>query len=121
MKNKKQLITSFIIFTFIIFTSINVFAASCNEVISTELIGTLNEYFFDPVKIIGPVIFVLLTSFDFAKAVFANEKDGMEKAKKNVLRRAIALLLLFFAKEIIGFIVSYVNEFSIDACLNQIK
>lgn len=76
----------------------------------------LKNYFFTPVRIITPIILILLTSLDFAKAVFADEKDGMKKAKDNFLKRAVAALIIFLAPTIVSALLSLADFIQTNSC-----
>ena len=118
---KKKECIYLITFVAIIFASINVFAYECTGVFSDELISALNNYVYKPIKIATPVLLIVLTSIDFAKLVFTGNKEGLDKAKKNFTKRAIAALVIFFAPDIINLIVDIVQERSISSCLSQFK
>ena len=59
--------------------------------------------------IVVPILLLLLTSIDFAKVVFSDNKDGMKKAKDNFVKRAVAVLIVFFAPMIIELIMKLVD------------
>ena len=108
----------------IIFFSINVYATECNEVFDTgngSLIYIMNEHIYKPIKWITPLLLLVLTSFDFANVVFSGDGKGMDKAKNNFFKRAVAALIIFFAPDIINLLVGFINEQSIASCLNQIN
>ena len=110
---------------FILTLSITVHAAnnSCNGVFGPDLINELKEIF-KFVKIIAPIIFLVLTSLDFAKVVFSDSKDGMDKAKNNFLKRAVATLIIFFAPDIITLIMQIIDDEAIKNaanCIPQLK
>ena len=115
---KKKNILLLIITVMIVFSTINVFAASCQEVIGAELMEKIRNNVFKPIKIIAPVLLLVFTTIDFAKAVFSDNKDGINKALNNFLKRAIATLVVFFAPDIIELIISFINSRNMDACLN---
>ena len=73
------------------------------------------------IRIAVPILLILLTSFDFAKVVFGDNKDGLNKAKNNFLKRAVAVLIIFFAPYIIGLILDLVNEASVKSCVEEMK
>ena len=121
MKKKKDIIF-IIIFVFIVFVSMNVYAAECSEVFDTgegSLIYIMNQHIYKPIKWITPVLLLVLTSFDFAKVVFSGDSKGMDKAKSNFLKRSVAALIIFFAPDIINLLVDFVNEQSIASCTSQ--
>ncbi len=106
---------------FILTLSITAHAANnnCNGVFGQDLINELKEIF-KFVKIIAPIIFLVLTSLDFAKVVFSDSKDGMDKAKNNFLKRAVATLIIFFAPDIITLIMQIIDDESIKNATNCI-
>ena len=91
-------------------TTINVYAAGeCESTINpkllTEIKGVLRL-----IQIAAPVALLFLTSLDFAKVIFNDNKDGLDKAKNNFLKRSVAVLIIFFAPMIVSLILDLVNE-----------
>ena len=119
MKLKK--INYVVIFIMILFVSMNVCAATCEEVFKGDLLNILKEDVYRPIKIIAPILLLVFTTIDFAKAVFnGDDKDGLNKAKSNFLKRAIATLIVFFIPDILTIIMNLVNTYNMDSCLNSI-
>ena len=118
---KKKDLLLLLIFVGIIFVSINVFAANvtCDGVFADNFVNDMNNYVFKPIKWLTPVVLLILTSIDFAGVVFSGDKKGMDKAKNNFLKRAVAALIIFFAPDIINLIVKVVNQESIKSCMNK--
>ena len=103
--------------------TVNAASASCEGVFGDALINEINEVF-KFVKIIAPIVFLVLSSLDFAKVVFGDSKDGMNKAKNNFLKRAVATLIIFFAPDIITLIMKLIDDETIKNaanCIPQIK
>lgn len=75
----------------------------------------------DTIHLLVPVILLLLTSFDFAKVVFADNKDGLNKAKNNFLKRCVAALIVFFAPDLLIMILTLVNEGDISSCIEEMQ
>lgn len=117
---KKRNIVLLVIVSLIITFSINV-SADCGGVFSDGFISDMNKYVYTPIKWATPILLLVLTSFDFAKVVFSGDGKGMDKAKNNFLKRAVAALIIFFAPDIINLLVKFVNEQSIASCSNQFK
>lgn len=122
MKKKMSLVLMVIL---ILTLTINVNAANatCDGVIGSKLMSEIKSIF-RMIQIAAPVILLLLTSIDFAKIVFSDNKDGMEKAKNNFLKRAVATMIIFFAPFIIQLVLEFINDSSIrtiEECVNQIK
>ena len=118
---KKRNVLLFVVITMIITFSINVSAENCSGVFSDDLINNMNNYVYTPIKWATPILFLLLTSIDFAKVVFTGDGKGMDKAKNNFLKRAVAALIIFFAPDIINLLVKFVNDQSIASCTGQFK
>lgn len=117
---KKEKIFLFIMMILMLFSTINVYAASCSDTFSPKFMEMLRNNVFKPIKIIAPILLLVFTSFDFAKAVFSDNKDGISKAMTRFLKRAVATLVVFFAPNIIELILSFINTRNMDACLNSL-
>ena len=120
MKYKKSLV---LIIVLIMGISINVYADNtCQGMFSQDLIDEVKSLFHF-IQIIVPILLTVLTMFDFAKAVFVQDKDGLNKAKNNFVKRAVAALVVFFAPYIITAIMGFVNDIIINGadCVNQVK
>lgn len=110
-----------VLFVLTLGITINVFAAEteCTKVFTDEFITALRKYVYKPIQWATPVILLVLTSFDFAQVVFGGKKENMDKAKNNFLKRALAAVIIFFAPNIIDFLVTFVNDRSIAACSSK--
>ena len=120
---KKKDLLLIVLFVGIIFISINVSAAeeaTCSSVFDEGgIMYAINNYIFTPIKWITPVLLLVLTSIDFAGVVFSGDKKGMDKAKSNFMKRAVAALIIFFAPNIINLIAQVVEQPSIRSCMNN--
>ena len=116
MKKKKILL-----FLIIVFSLISVYAENCYDLFGSGLMKTINDDLLKPLKIIAPIALLIFTSIDFAKNVFNNSTDdksgNMKSALNRFVKRAVATLLVFFAKEIISFILGLVG---IGNCMDDI-
>ena len=56
---------------------------------------------FKIIKFIGPILAMVLVTFDFVKAVASSDKDALIKAGKNAVKRIIFALLLFLIPSVI--------------------
>ena len=74
-----------------------------------DLLDFLDKNVFKVIYFLVPIILVVLTTVDFAKAVFADEKDGMKKATGNFMKRAVAALLIFLSPTLVAIILSLLN------------
>ena len=119
---KKNYIMLFIMFM-ICFYTIGVNAANtygCQELFGQEFLTALRDYVFTPIKVIAPILLLVFTTLDFAKIVFSDNKDGLSKAGTRFLKSAIAVLIVFFAPNIIELILSFINSRNMDACLKSL-
>lgn len=120
---KNQKINLIIVALLTLSFAMNVYAIDCNGVIGPELMSEISSIF-RIIQIACPVLLLLLTSLDFAKVVFGDNKDGMEKAKSNFLKRSVALMIIFLAPFIIELVLKLINDASIRSaaeCVNQVK
>lgn len=82
----------------------------CCKILGESFISKVNENILKPLKIVAPILLLVLTTIDFAKIVYSeNDKDGMPKAWRNFLKRAIATLIIFFASNIISIIFGFIQ------------
>ena len=123
MKKDYKNIILLTLFVFVLGISIKVSAANvtCTGVFSDEFINALRDYVYTPIKWATPILLLVLTSFDFAKVVFAGKKEDMDKAKNNFMKRAVAALVIFFAPDIIKLIIDLVQKQSIKSCLDKLS
>ena len=121
MKNSHKNLILIVLFVFVLGVTINVSAetATCTGVFDQEFLNAMNDYVYVPIKWITPALLLVLTSFDFAKVVFAGKKEEMDKAKNNFLKRTIAAFIIFFAPDIIKLIVNFIQNRSIASCMNS--
>ena len=98
----------------IIFSTINVFADTsdeglCASLYAGGLMSKINDNLLIPLRVITPILLLVLTTLDFARVIFSDEKDGMSKATKNFGKRAIATILIFFASNIVKIIYGFIQ------------
>jgi len=78
--------------------------ASCATI--QKLIADVDKYLTSPLKIVAVVIFLVFTTIEYAKVVFSGD-GSFKKANSNTLMRFVALLLLFFAPDIINMVLKW--------------
>ena len=84
-----------------------------------SIFGFMSKYIFTPIRWLTPVILIVLTSLDFAKAIFVDEKDGMGKAKSNFGKRAVAALIIFLAPTIVSILLTLIDGANVSQCMNN--
>ena len=60
----------------------------------------------DLLRIIGPLIVVVLSSFDFASVIVTGDDESMAKAKKKLMNRLIFTAALFFLPTLVKVILN---------------
>lgn len=83
------------------------------------LMNLLVRGIFIPIRFVVPILFLGLTTWDFSKVVFTDSKDGMEKAKKNFVKRALIAVIIFFIPTILEILFQFVDSQAIKACMNN--
>ena len=73
---------------------------SCEDLFGYQLINLLKNNIFRMIYYIIPVALLVFSSFDFAKLVFSDDKDGLNGAFKRFSRRAIVSVLIFLVPTI---------------------
>jgi hypothetical protein len=107
--NKKRYII--ILLFLVLFCTVNVYAAeSCEGILGSGLYTVIKEDVFPPLRILAPILILICISVDVAKVVFTEGKDNLSKVGQNFLKRAVATLLVFFAPNIIEFLLGLVDK-----------
>lgn len=97
---------------------------TCEEIVGESFLKWLDENVFMIIRIGVPILLILLTSFDFAKVVFNDDKEGMSNAFKRFTKRAIAAVLIFLTPTIIMLIANLIGGDELTAvtdCVNYIE
>lgn len=76
----------------------------------------IKEYIFKPVRILVPIVLIVLTSLDFAKVVFNDNKDGMKKAQGNFVKRTVAAIVIFLAPTIVSALLTLIDTAQYNSC-----
>ena len=73
-----------------------------------KLSDFIDKYLNAPLKIIAVVIFLVMTTIEYAQVVFSGDGSS-KKANEKTLKRFLALLLLFLAPDIIKLMLKIVD------------
>lgn len=68
------------------------------------------QKFFNYMKIIGPLLVIVLSGFDFAKNTLMSDQDSMKKATKKLSIRLLCAVALYFVPLITSFILNLINN-----------
>lgn len=94
---------------------------NCEDLFGYQLINLLKNNVFRMIYYIIPIALILFSTFDFAKLVFSDDKDGLSGAFKRFSRRAIASVLIFLVPTILIFLTNLLGTEEIESCINTFK
>ena len=96
---------------------------TCKELFGNDFLEFLNDYVFKIIWIGVPILLILLTTFDFAKVVFVDDKEGIQNAFNRLWKRAIAAILVFLTPYIIILIANIIDptQTTIQSCAKKIR
>ena len=81
---------------------------------SSNIWTWLKNYIFMPIWIGIPILLIALTTIDFAKVVFVDDKEGIQNAFKRFGKRAVAAVLIFLTPTIlIDDVALYIVNFEV--------
>ena len=86
-----------------------------------SFMGFLKNNVFKVIWIAVPIILLILTTIDFAKVVFNDEKEGLNNAWKRFGKRAIAAVLIFLTPTILIFIADVIGADDVNSCIKAIQ
>lgn len=82
----------------------------CNSLLgSTEdedSVAWLLQQLLNYIKILGPILVVILSSLDFAKAIITSDDDTMKKAEKKLVIRLILAVALFLIPTLVSVLLN---------------
>lgn len=94
---------------------------SCNNVLGASFINLLKTNVFKILYIAIPIMLLVYSTFDFCKVVFADEKDGVNKSIKNLLRRSLVAILIYFVPTILIAVLEIAGVPEIESCVQTFK
>ena len=65
----------------------------------------------DIIKYVGIILCIVLTSVDFAKALFTNDKDMLKPLSKKAFSRLVYVVMLFFLPIIVKTLLSLIGAY----------
>ena len=83
---------------------------SCVQMFGSDFLQFIDDNVFKLVYIGIPILLILLTTFDFAKVVFVEDKDGMKNATDKLKKRIILAILIYLVPKIVIFLVNYIEQ-----------
>lgn len=71
-----------------------------------ETVAWLLQQILNYIKILGPILVVILSSMDFAKAIIASDDESMKKAEKKLMIRLVLAVALFLVPTLVSVMLS---------------
>lgn len=71
----------------------------------------------DYLKLLGPLMILVLSSLDFAKAILTSDDESLKKAQSSLITRLILAALLFILPTLIEVILDIFGFTSSDVCI----
>ncbi len=75
----------------------------CGGLFDKEVIDFLQQIF-NVMKYAAPILCLVLSIFDFVKAVASQKDDALQKAAKTTGKRIVFAIILFFIPDLINFL-----------------
>ena len=82
---------------------------NCQYIIGESVLEMLQK-FFDYIKIIGPLLVIILSGYDFAKNALVPDADKMKKATSKLITRLLCAVGLFFVPILASFLINLINN-----------
>lgn len=81
-------------------------STTCNGILgepdNEESVAWLLQQILNYIKILGPILVVILSSMDFAKAIIASDDESMKKAEKKLMIRLVLAVALFLVPTLVS-------------------
>ena len=81
-------------------------STTCNGILgkpgNEESVAWLLQQILNYIKILGPILVVILSSMDFAKAIIASDDESMKKAEKKLMIRLVLAVALFLIPTLVS-------------------
>lgn len=80
-------------------------SANCNSILGdasdTDSVAWLLQEILNYIKILGPILVIVLSGIDFAKAIVVSDEENMRKTQKKFIIRLLAAALLFLLPNLV--------------------
>ncbi len=94
---------------------------TCRELFTTDFLEFLNNTIFRVLYIGIPILLIVLTTFDFAKVVFIDDKEGIKTAGKRFGKRIIVAILIYLIPTLLIFIGNLMGASEIEDCAKTLQ
>lgn len=89
---------------------------TCETLFGSDFLKFLNNNVFTIVRIAIPLLLIAFTTFDFAKVVFIDDKDGIQNAVKKFGKRIVAAILIFLIPQILIWLAQIIGADKVNEC-----
>lgn len=81
-----------------------------------DSVAWLIDHLFNYIKVLGPLLVIVLSGFDFAGVIIKSDDDAMAKAKKKLIIRLVLAAALFLVPTLISFLLNLFGITSSSVC-----
>ena len=103
-KSKLKKVIFYIILSIYLFSSISMQVYALEPDCDTNVVMSFINDYWGYVLLLAPAGLIILCVVDFLKAMANGDSDAIKKATTSSIRRAIAVVLLFLLKPLIGIV-----------------
>lgn len=94
---------------------------TCDALLGYKFVNLLKNNVFKIVYYAIPVILIVISSWDFFKLVFIEDKEGVPGAFRRLLKRAYVSIIIFLIPTILIFITNIFGNEEVKSCVNTFK
>ena len=94
---------------------------TCLSLFGEDFLIFLNNNVFTIVRLAIPLLLILFTTFDFAKVIFVDDKDGIQKAGKRFGKRLVAAILIFLIPQILVWLANIIGADKVNECADWLE
>ena len=94
---------------------------TCSQLFGNDFLDFFKNNVVRIIYIGIPVLLIILTSFDFAKVVFVDDKEGIQGAAKKFGKRAIIAILIYLIPTILIFLTNIFASNEVKMCVEELK
>ncbi len=89
---------------------------TCEDIFGPEFLKFLDNNVIVIIRLGIPLLLILFTTFDFAKVVFIDDKEGIQKATKRFGKRIVAAILIYLVPAILIWLVKIIGADKVQEC-----
>lgn len=94
---------------------------TCQNIFGKNFLNFLRENLYVPFVIAVPIILIVLTSIDFMKVIFSDDKDSLKKAWSKFSKRIVVTIIILLIPTILIFLADVIGADEILECAKTIR